>query len=233
MASAKVTAIRKRQKIQDSNKAMFFWVAGMSVVVGFCLVVSWFLWQQVVFKNKVIDAKNDTVKTLRANNEAIPTLRDNIRVLETNRALNSAKAKNDDKALQVILDALPSEANSLALGASLQESLADGISGLNIETLSVTPSQEEMSEGAVSEDVALEDESLVGGSSINFRMVATSSNVNSLRDLLQRFERSIRVIDISNLSLDRSENSYTLTIDGHAYYEPAKVIEMRKEVVKP
>lgn len=233
MASAKVTAIRKRQKIQDSNKAMFFWVAGMSVVVGFCLVVSWFLWQQIAFKNKVIDAKNDTVKTLRANNEAVPLLRDNIRVLETNRALNSAKAKNEDKALQVILDALPSEANSLALGASLQNSLADDISGLNIEVLSVSPSQEEMSEDASSLAASFVDESAVGGNAISFRMVVSSRNVNSLRDLLQRFEHSIRVIDISNLNLERSENSYTMTIDGHAYYEPARVIEMRKEVVKP
>lgn len=216
----KVTAIRKRQKIQDSNKAMFAWVAGMSAVVGLCLVLSWFLWEQITFKQEVINAKNQTVKVLKDNNQAIPELRDTLRVYETNSALNSVKANEDDKALQVILDALPAEGNSLALGASLQEKLADGINGLNVETLSVEPAPEEVSDVS-----GVADE---GGSQVNFRLEVTSSNVNSLRDLLQRFERSIRVIDIDNLQLDRSENNYTLTITAHAYYEPARVIELKE-----
>lgn len=216
----KVTAIRKRQKIQDSNKAMFAWVAGMSAVVGLCLVLSWFLWEQITFKQEVISAKNKTVNVLKDNNRAIPELRDTLRVYETNLALNSAKANEDDKALQVILDALPAEGNSLALGASLQEKLADGINGLNIETLSVEPVAEESSSQVRSRTATTNQ--------VNFRLEVTSSNVNSLRDLLQRFERSIRVIDIDSLKLDRSENSYTLTITAHAYYEPARVIELKE-----
>lgn len=218
----KVTAIRKRQKIQDSNKAMFGWVAGMSAVVGLCLVVSWFLWQQITFKQELISKKNETVATLEKNNEAIPDLRDTLRVYETNRALNSAKANDNDKALQVVLDALPAEANSLALGASLQKSLADGISGLNIESLSVEPSAEETQRKSSSRSSRSTNQ-------VDFRMIVTSSNVNSLRELLQRFERSIRVIDIDDLRLERSENRYTLTISAHAYYEPARIIELEEE----
>lgn len=216
----KVTAIRKRQKIQDSNKMLFAWVAGMSAVVGVCLVLSWFLWEQITFKGQIIDAKSKTADTLKANNQAIPELRDNIRVLETNSDLNSSKANEDDKALQVVLDALPAEGNSLALGASLQRRLASGISGLNIESLSVEPSADESGTTLPASDSTEQ---------IKFQLKVTSSRVDSLRELLQRFERSIRVIDIDNMKLERSDDSYTLTITAHAYYQPARVIELEEK----
>ena len=96
-------AVKKRQQIQDSSKTMFLWVAGMSVVVGFALVVSWFLWQQIAYKTKVVSVKNETVQILKDNNEAAETLRENMRVRETNTALNEAKADDDDNALQILM----------------------------------------------------------------------------------------------------------------------------------
>lgn len=224
-------AVRKRQQIKESSKSMFLWVAGMSVVVGFALVISWFLWQQIAFKTKVVDEKNDTVATLRQNTEAAEELRDNIRVLETNTALNDAKADDDDKALQVILDALPSDANSLALGASLQQVLSNGVSGLSVETLTVTPAfseQEERTDSTASSTTTGETEG-----EIKFRMVVNSKNINAHRELLERFQRSIRVIDIDNLRLERNQDSYTMTLDAHAYFLPAKQIELTDKVVKP
>lgn len=218
-------AVKKRQQIQDSSKTMFLWVAGMSVIVGFALVVSWFLFQQIQFKSKVVSAKAETASVLADNIEAAQDLRENIRVLETNTALNSVKADDDDKALQVILDALPSDGNSLALGASLQQRLARGINGLTIDTLTITPSSTEQSEDSGGQE-AIEGE-------INFRMIATASNINAHRDLLERFESSIRVIDIDNLRLERAQNNYTMTLEAHGYYQPAKQIELTEEKVRP
>ena len=220
------TAIRKRQQIQDSNRAMFFWVAGVSVVVGFALVISWFLWQQITFKNTVIGEKHSTIDTLKDNITAADELRSNIRVLETNTALNDSKADSNEKALQVVLDALPADANSLALGASIQQRLARGVSGVNIESLSVMPAGSE-ADGYVAESTEGVQ------NTISFRMVAVSRNANSLRDLLDRFERSIRVINFDEMNLERSQSEYTLSIEGHAYYEPGKVVELRNKVVKP
>ncbi len=221
----KAGAVKKRQQIEDSSKTMFLWVAGMSVLVGFALVVSWFLWQQITFKTTVVSAKNDTAGVLRDNIEAAETLRENIRVLETNTALNSAKADDDDNALQVVLDALPSDGNSLALGASLQRELARGVNGLSIESLNISPSATEQSEDDTSE-VSEENE-------IRFRMVATSSNINAHRDLLERFERSIRVIDIDSLRLERAQDTYTMTLEAHGYYQPARSIDLTEKTVRP
>ena len=217
-------AVKKRQQIQDSSKTMFLWVAGMSVVVGFALVVSWFLWQQIAYKTKVVSVKNETVQILKDNNEAAETLRENMRVRETNTALNEAKADDDDNALQVILDALPSDANSLALGASIQRELADGVSGLSIESLTVTPANDEQAEGSsVSSDA--------GEGEISFRLEVTASRIDAHKELLERFERSIRVIDIDNLQFERNSDTYTMTLDAHGYFQPAKVIELREEKV--
>lgn len=207
----KQTAVRKRQKIQDSNKAMFLWVAGASVIVGFAVVVSWFLWQQTAFKMKVASAKEETVNTLKANNEAVTTLRDDIRVLQTNAALREAKLDDDSNAVQVVLDALPADANPLALGASLQQKLIAGISGLKLESLNVDPILQDDPE---SENI------------ITFTVVVSAEDPNKLKDLLTRFERSIRVIDIDTLSVEGSDDEYTMTISAHAYYEPAKTITL-------
>lgn len=226
---AQVTT-HKRQKIEDSSRTMFIWVAAMSAVVGLCSVVAWFVFQQAAFRIKVVDEKNKTVKTLRADNAAVPDLKDNIRVLETNSALRSARANDDDKALQAVLDALPAEANSLALGASLQEHLVKGVSGLTLETLTVDPVSSALTAGNV---VTSTTSSTKPANTVTFKLTVSSTDVNKLKEMLTRFERSIRVIDIDSLSLERSDRNYTMTMQAHAYYEPAKSIELHDKVVKP
>lgn len=227
-------AVRKRQKIQDSAKQMFIWVAGMSAVIGAALVVSWFLWNQIAFKTKVIGAKHDTIAILKANNEAAPRLRENIRVLETNTSLADAKADDDQRALQVVLDALPADGNSLALGASLQYRLARGISGLEIESLSVAPSSSEvaMVDDLGAPPVEVED-GTVTQELIELRMQVTSRDANGLNELLRRLERSIRVVDVERLTMDRSEREYSMTIIAHGYYQPGRTLELGSKVVNP
>ena len=55
--SKKDAAIHKRQQIEQSSRVMFLWVAGASVIVGFALVISWFLVQQIIFKERVLGEK--------------------------------------------------------------------------------------------------------------------------------------------------------------------------------
>ena len=227
----KEVALRKRQQIAKANRTMFLWVAGVSVIVGFAAVGSIFLVQKLAFNQKVINEKNNTVSILTKNNAAVAELEENIRLLDTNEGLNSAKANPDDKALQVILEALPADANSLALGSSLQSKLIAGIDGLTLESLNVTPVAgiEVSSDGAVQDASATVDEAQ---NQIAFNL-AVSGDANALKTLLERFERSIRAIDITNLVLEQANGKLTMTIDGHAFYEPARTIELKDKVVKP
>lgn len=215
MEARKDTALRKRQLILDSSKKMFLWVASASVIVGFAAVISWFLFQQIAFKEHVVSEKNKTIDILKKNNEAAPKLTDNVRVLDTNENLQNAKAKPDEKTLQVILDALPADDNKYALGASMQNVLIGGAQNIKLESFSVDPSTSIAASGGAG-----------GAQQIAFSAVVSSNDPNAIKDLLKRFESSIRTIDIDNLQIEKSDQRMTATVQGHAYYMPEKVIKL-------
>ena len=221
----KQTSVRKRQKIQDSNRVMFIWIAGASVIVGFAVVLSWFLWQQTAFRMKVASAKENTASILKRNNEAVSGLSDAIRLLNTNKNLLASVSNADDNAVQVVLDALPADPNSLALGASLQHELIGKIDGVRIESLSAEPL-------AIGEAADTSGATASSGNQISFSFEVTADTADPLKNLLARFEKSIRVIDIDTLEVERTEDEYTLTVNGHGYYEPEKTITLEDKSVE-
>jgi hypothetical protein len=223
------TAIRKRTQISKTNRTMFIWIAVSSVVVGVALVVAFSLVKQLIYNEKVLAEKENTVSVLRENNKVIPDLQAQVRVLDTNEALRLVRANDEDQAIQVILDALPSEANSLALGASLQNKLLTGIDGLTIESLQVDPVQgvEQLSEDATEEDASAGD----GANQITFQF-SVSGSPDALKQVLTNLERSIRAIDILSLRIETQANTQVMSVQARAFYEPARTVELRDKVVK-
>ena len=215
------SALRKRQQITSANRTMFVWVAGISAVVGIAAVLGVFLFQRLLFNEKVLSKKQDTVSTLVANNSAIDKLEQNIRVLNTNQSLLDSRAKSDDKPLQVILDALPADANSSALGASLQNVLLPG-PDITIESLTVNPVGGDETETSTE-----------GAMDFTFSVSVPAGRIDSLRDLLRRLERSIRAIDVTGLTVEMQGSKVSLSVTAKGFYEPAKTIELRNETVKP
>jgi len=224
------TAFRKRSQISKANRTMFLWIAGASALVGFAVVASVFLGQKLLFNEKVLLAKNTTVSTLTANNAAVEELQTQVRVLDTNESLMKARAKDTDQAVQVILDALPGDANSLALGASLQNKLLAGIPGLTIESLQVEPVSgvETLLDTSVESGAATEE----SVNQITFSF-AVSGSQDALRQALQNLERSIRTIDIVNLQIENQGTVQLLTVQARAFYEPTKNVVLYDKVVKP
>lgn len=223
-------AIRKRTQIAQANRAMFIWIAIASALIGTAAVVSIFLFQKLSYNEQVLSVKQETVSTLDHNLSVVEGLKADIKALEVNTALMSVKANDSDEALQVVLDALPSEANSLALGASLQAKLLAGVTGnYSLQALQVTP--------------VLGVETLADASVVDASAPSTSSNTISfnfsvkgdqaaLRQILQNLEKSIRTIVVTRLSIDTQSGDLTISVDGHAFYQPAKTIQLREEVVK-
>ena len=205
MPENKDVAIRKRQQIDSSKKTMFLFVAGAAFVSGVAIVVSFFLVRQILFHGAVVLAKQDTINTLENNKKAAESLKDNVRSLEANEALNSVKLKDSSSPLQTILDALPASANADALGASIQKKFVNGIAGLSLESISVHYTANES--GAEQEGAG---------------------------ELLTRFEKSIRVINITEIEMQASEDGkMTMDISGKAYFEPAQKVGLGKKVIKP
>lgn len=227
------TSLRKRQQITKANRMMFMWVAGTSAVVGIALVVSIFLLQKAWFNEKILSEKSNTASTLVKNNESADELKNQVRVLNTNQALRDAMLDSEDQPVQVVLDALPSDANSSALGASLQEKLLKG-NGLTLEALSVDPV-----DGVESQDENIQDvganTGVEGENTISFRFTvsAAASNPDALRDLLRRMERSIRPINITALGIETQGDRLVLEAEGFSYYEPAKTVNLKPKRVEP
>lgn len=228
----KDAAIRKRTQIAKANRTMFLWVAAVSALVGFALVGSLFLIQKAVFNEKVLSEKDKTVSILKNNNANVSELESQVRILDNNQALIDSKAKPDDQAIQVILDALPSEANSLALGASLQNKLLANIDGLTIDSLQVDPV---IGVESLSIDPTVQDASVAsasGQTEITFRFAVSGSEA-TLKEVLSRLERSIRAIDIISLRIENQGTKRVLNVQARAFYEPTRIVELKDKTVKP
>lgn len=234
MATQEV-ALRKRQQIANANRTMFMWVAAISAVVGIAIVGSVFLFQKASFNEKVLDTKSKTAATLRANNKVISELEDKVREMNTNQALIDSMAPNQTQPIRVVLDALPSDANSSAFGASLQEKFLND-PALRIESLApdVVQGVESQSGDSV-ENASGTSSSDDAAQEITFRLSVSAdlANANALKELLKKFERSIRAIDITSLKIETQGNRLLLAIEGRTFYEPAKSVELKEKVIKP
>ena len=222
MDSKPTTGLRKRQQILRANQVMFLWVAGVSVVVGFSIVLMIFLVQRIWFNERVIAEKNKTVSTLEKNLSVIPQLKDNIRVLNTNENLMATRLNDSDSALQSVLDALPADANPTAMASSLQTRLLSDVPGVTIESLKVNSASETEESDA--------EEGTIG---FSFAVSTASANQNGLRQILLRIEKSIRPFTITSLSVESQGNRVVMSATGVGYYEPAQGVELKSKVLRP
>lgn len=220
--------LRKRQQIAKANRMMFVWVAAASIIIGFSLVLAVFLWQKISFGEKVLNEKSKTLSVLESNLKAVPALRDNIRVLDTNEALKSARSKESDLAVQSVLDALPAGANSAALGSSLQAKLLSGVDGVAVDAIKVNPV---MGIETTNDSMSLDS----GENMIDFTFTVSvdAAKPEGLREVLRRVERSIRAINITNMSIERQGSRLVMMAAGQAYYQPAQSIQLKDKVVTP
>ncbi len=220
-------ALRKRTQINKANRTMFVWVAAASVIVGFAAVISIFLGQKLVFNEKVLAEKNQTIKNLTLDNDNVKLLKDNVRALDANEALASVKADPNDQAIQVVLDALPSSANSLAFGASLQKNLLANIDGLTVNSIQVDPVASEQTLAGDVDSGSVSD--TTSQNAITFTMQVSGSQ-DVLKQVLQRLEKSIRTVHVTSVHI---ESVSQMTIGGEAYYEPAIDLKLQDKVVRP
>lgn len=222
MADKDATALRKRAQIAKANRIMFIWVAGASVIVGASIVMVIVMIQKGVHNQEAISKLNDTVKTLKQNNSNVGELENSIRKLGSNQSLLGLRANESNNALQVILDALPADANPSALGASMQTKLFPA--DLEVESIQIIPMGEAVSttDGTSSEP----------SNTIEFRFTVKGDTAQ-LKSLLERLERSIRTIQLKRVVIESMGAKQSLSVEGEAYYEPAKQLQLNNVEIKP
>lgn len=220
------SAVRKRTQIARANRTMFMWVAGISAVLGITLVAIIFLIQMLLFNERVLSEKDKTIAILKANNSAVVELQKRVKSLDADANLISVKARSDDQAIQVILDALPSDANSLALGASLQQRLLIA-PGAALESLQVDPvvGIESLSTAGLTASAGS------GMNEITFSF-SVSGDEAALKQILKNLEASIRTISVDSVKIENQGAARVMSVKARAFYEPALTVELKTKVVE-
>jgi len=207
-------AVKKRAQIANATRTMFIWIIVASIVLGFGVVGSVFLVQRLVYNQKVLNAQGVALSNIDYDSKNVSDLEGNLRALDADENLSLVKASPDDQPVQAILDALPSDPNSLALGASLQQKLLAAVPGLNVQSLQVD-----------------QDAETLGDGTLPFTLTVDGSQ-DSIMNVLTNFERSIRTINVTSLDIIGGD-SQTMTLSGQAYYQPSLTFELKKETIKP
>lgn len=218
-----ITGLKKRQQIKKANNAMLLWVIAASAAVTVCAVLAYFLIGQMIFNQRIISAKTKTNSTLKQNKETFETIKSEVTKLLSNQNLNTLKVSPDDTALQVVVDALPTNDDRAALGTSLQDIVLSR-SGVMIESMSVV-------EGNVASSV----EDVVDTSvpqEIPFSLVLIGS-YGQITQAIADMERSIRPIKIDTMKLEGSGTRLRASITARTFYLPAKSVELKTETIEP
>lgn len=246
-----LTGIKKRQQITNTRKQVFTWVALAAALVVICLVVGWNLMQRINYQNKVNRDVGKTAQTMHDNVEAADKLIKNVNALKANAALSLPNLKADDSTVfQVVIDALPTEDDSVALSSSLQNKILSK-SGVTIEQINVDTTESDSSSGSSSSSGSGSSSSSSSSSSgssksgvskaddvqfpvakpITFR-VSLVGSFDSVKSALQDIESTIRPITITKLTIDGSDDKLNATIEAQTYYSSKVNFKLGKKEIQ-
>lgn len=242
-----LTGIKKRQQITNTRKQVFTWVALAAALVVICLVVGWNLMQRINYQNKVNRDVGKTAQTMHDNVEAVDKLIKNVNALKANAALSLPNLKADDSTVfQVVIDALPTEDDSVALSSSLQNKILSK-SGVTIEQINVDTTESDSSSGSSSSSSGSSSSSDSGSSKsgvskaddiqfpvakpITFR-VSLVGSFDSVKSALQDIESTIRPITITKLTIDGSDDKLNATIEAQTYYSSKVNFKLGKKEIQ-
>lgn len=223
MQEQKLTGVKKRQQIESASRTMFIWVAAASVAVSVTIVISQFFIQKLVYNNKVIAAKSLAADTLKKNIQNAGTLKQSVDALVGNQDLASVKTNADDPNTKSVLDALPSVDDPTALATSLQQAILSK-SGVTVESITVPNAVDTSIATTTTEAEAVPQEQRFS--------VTVSGSYDKIKDMVLDFERTIRPMKITEISLNGNDASMRAVVSGVTYYQPAKTTSIKEETVK-
>lgn len=216
----------KKIAIDKANATILIAVAISTFVVVFSLVASRALYSQMRYQSKVSSQKEQALRTLQDNIQTADELTNSYRAFaeETTNILGGnpeGDADRDGDNPRIVLDALPSVYDFPATTTSIEKLLQDN--GFAIS--SITGSDDEIAQSAA------EDSDNPAPIEIPFSVEVATSDQRG-KTLLQLFERSIRPMQISKLLLESQSGDLKLTITSKTYFQPAKSLNVKSEIVR-
>lgn len=223
---ARTTLFTKRTLISKANTSMVIATTAAAFVLVFALVAGKSLVGQMNYQNRVLSLKHTALNQLNSDLSARDNLQSayNTFVGQNPNFLagdaQGSGARDGDNA-SLILDALPSAYDFPALATSLENL----INSDNLKILGINGVDEEATQGGLNtsptpQAVPMPFTVEVGGS------------YQSIQDLINVFEASIRPFQIQTLQLSGDQSNMNATIAAQTYYQPGKSLNITNKVVQ-
>lgn len=220
-------ALTKRALIDKANTTTLIAAAAAAFIVVFSLVASRALFSQATYQNRVISEKKKTLTQLNKNLAARDDLVKSYEAFEDTpqnilggNPNGSASDKDGDNS-KIVLDALPSKYDFPALTASLEKFATSQ----GVEIQSITGTDDEIAQ--------LEQQSSSTPEPIPIVFqVAVRGAYSQVQGFVNVFEKSIRPMQVTKISLNGDDAGVTATIDAQTFYQPEKKLELRKKTVR-
>jgi len=216
----------KRLLIDKANTRIVIFVGVAAFILVFSLVATKTLIGQAAYQNRVISAKKKAVTQLKADINATGQLKTAYQKF-TNTSQNvlggdpkAAGGQNGNNA-KIVLDALPSNYDFPGLTTSLEALVA--AQSVQIDAISGT--DDEVAQG--------NNRSSVNPQPVPIPFsVRVEGDYTGAQNVITAFEHSIRPIQLQTLAITGTNNKLTLSLTAQTYYQPAKSLNINKQVVK-
>ncbi len=211
----------KRARVDKNKTMIFIFVAIASVVAVASLMISRGLWSHANYMNEVIAKKEKAYKQLQDNKVAVAQLAEAYEAFDSqfpNLLGGSPEGvgPRDGSNATLILDSLPNKYDFPALVASLEKLLEgyviDGISG--------------------SDDI-ISQEGVLAGAPVEIPFsFEINTNYDSMKLLLETFNKSIRPFQIAKMEIRGSNDALRVSMEARTYYQPEMGLQIKTEVVR-
>lgn len=223
---ANSTPNQKRVQIDKANVQMITAIAIAVFVTMFSAVAIKSLLSRQAYQGKVIESREKARDQLEENIQAANQLTESYKQFVSNSpniiAGNPAgTGDRDGDNAKIVLDALPSVYDYPALTASIEKLAVS--EGLQMKGITGVDDEVNQHGQAAGTPQAVE---------MPFTVEVNGAYQN-LNNLILQFEKSIRPFKMSKFVFTGSENgTVDLTVEGKSFYQPAKNLDIKKEVVK-
>ncbi len=219
-------ASAKRVLIDKANARIVTYVSAAAFILVFSLVATKTLVGQAMYQNRVISKKRLAVSRLQQDVTATDTLKESYQTF-TNTTKNvlggnvSGTGALDGSNAKIVLDALPSAYDFPGLTTSLETLLGQQKVKIN----SISGTDDEVAQSG--------NQSSVTPTPVPIPFsVSVQGDYTSVQNVIGAFEHSIRPIQLQTISLVSNQGDLTLSVTAQTYYQPAKSLNIRKEVVR-
>ncbi len=221
----------KHAIIDKVNTTIIISVSIAAFVVVFSLFAIKSLVSQSLYQQRVISAKEETLKLVKSNKTIALELQTSFTDFDSEitnvlGGSSSGDGPMDGDNGKIVLDSLPSEYDLPALSSSIEKILTDG--GYQIQSIGGT---EEGNKDSNSDSTSKTSSVLSTPIEIPYPFGIQASTEQTI-NLLKTLESSIRPFYVTKLTIDSGKDALDTTIGLKTFYQPASNLQVSTKVVK-